>query len=575
MRAAQTVVRSISASGCETFQCGRPALPGSVHSRQLLIGCLQTGATVVETYAGLGARVAVRESAAETCGGEEGAPLSGDATQLAEILDKCLNAVLVHRDGRPLYINKAYARLHGYASLADAVARHRVGITNVHPDDRSIVAARVAARIRGDETTSHYEFRLIRQDGGVIWVECLASKISWSGQPALLGVYHDVSGRKHAEEALWRSERLFSTVFRNSPDIMLLSTLDEGRILDVNQPFLRARGFEREEVIGRTGLELGLWESPEARMAVVEQLRRAERVIDMPSQLVLPDGEIRELSVSAELLCVNGEELILYVSRDVTERRRAEARIAHLAQHDPLTGLANRTHFLERPSAALASARRRNGKVAALAVDLDRFKEVNDTLGHPAGDALLYAVAERLRGQLRCHDVAGRLGGDEFAVLQAEVTQPMEALALAARLVEVLGEPYDLSNGKVQCGASIGVALFPVDGVTPEHLMRRADIALYQAKGDGRGSFRFFDPGMEEGLRARRALEQDLRCAVRDAAFALSYQPLFTIPDRRIYGFEALLRWDHPERGFVPPADFIPIAEETGLSSRDRGMGVA
>lgn len=191
---------------------------------------------------------------------------------------------------------------------------------------------------------------------------------------------------------LRRSEQLFSTVFKNSPDIMVLGTLAEGRILDVNEAFLQTRGFQREAVIGRTGLELGLWESPEARQAIVERLRRAERVADVRRQLASPRGETRELSFSAELLSVNGEELILYVSRDVTERRRAETRIAHLAQHDPVTGLANRTHFRDRLSAALASARRQNDKVAVLALDLDRFKEVNDTVGHPEGDALLCTI---------------------------------------------------------------------------------------------------------------------------------------------------------------------------------------
>src|SRR5579863_10561913 len=162
-----------------------------------------------------------------------------DSEQLAEILNQCLNAVLVHRDGRLLYVNNAYAELQGYASVAEAMTQHTVGISNVHPDDRGIIADRIAARLRGEEASSRYEFRICRPDGTVVWAECLAGRITWNGKPALLGIYHDVTNRKRAEEALQRSERLFSTVFMHSPDVMTLSTLRDGVLLDVNEAFLR------------------------------------------------------------------------------------------------------------------------------------------------------------------------------------------------------------------------------------------------------------------------------------------------------------------------------------------------
>lgn len=491
----------------------------------------------------------------------EAAMASPDAGQFTEILNKSLNAVLVHRDGRPLYINKAYADLHGYACLADAMARHTVGVTNVHPDDYGIIADRIAARIRGDERSSRYEFRLVRPDGSVVWVECLASRIVWDGESALLGIYHDITDRKRAEDALQRSERLFSTVFMNSPDIMVLSTLTEGTILDVNEPFLRSRGLRREEVLGRTGLELGLWDSPEIRLQLVEALRRSERVADVPHQVTLPSGEVRDLSLCAELLQVNGEELILYVSRDVTERRRAEARVAHMAHHDPLTGLANRALFQQR----LEEAVHGEEPFALLCVDLDRFKEVNDTHGHPIGDALLCRVAARLRGNALPGDVVARLGGDEFALIQRGGKQPETALGTARRIVERLGAAFEVAGHSVEVAASVGIAIGGRDGHDAVELLRAADLALYRAKRLGHGAIVEFRPTIAHEAEARMRLEQDLRNALLRQEFELHYQPLFDLRSGARLGFEALLRWSHPRRGLLLPDQFIALAEETGL----------
>jgi diguanylate cyclase (GGDEF)-like protein len=251
---------------------------------------------------------------------------------------------------------------------------------------------------------------------------------------------------------------------------------------------------------------------------------------------------------------------------DVTERRSAEARVAHMAHHDALTGLPNRALFRQRLDEALGRAGRGGGGFAVLCLDLDRFKAVNDTLGHPAGDALLRAVAERLTGALREGDVAARLGGDEFAVLQAPSSgRTPDAAALARRLVEALGAPCDVSGHRVTTGASVGIALAPDHGACPDALLKRADLALYRAKADGRAAWRFFEPSMEARIVGRRLLELDLRDAVAAGEFELHYQPLVEFGSRRPKGFEALLRWRHPLRGLVGPAEFIPLAEELGL----------
>ena len=249
---------------------------------------------------------------------------------------------------------------------------------------------------------------------------------------------------------------------------------------------------------------------------------------------------------------------------DVTERRRSQERLSHMARHDALTGLPNRMLLREHMEHALARVRR-GGAAAVLCLDLDGFKGVNDTLGHPAGDELLRLVARRLKDCTREADLVARLGGDEFAIVQESADQPADAAALAGRLVEALRAPFDLRGQRVEIGTSIGVV--PADGAasTPDELLRSADIALYRAKADGRGTWRFFEPGMDVEMQARRALELDLRRALAEGQFELHYQPLVEADGRALAGFEALVRWRHPERGMVSPAEFIPLAEETGL----------
>ncbi|MBV9118639.1 MAG: EAL domain-containing protein [Acetobacteraceae bacterium] len=488
-------------------------------------------------------------------------PALVDPCQAAAILDRSLNAILVHRDGRLLYANQAFARLNGYSTPAEALARHVIG-RYAHPADRALVRERIAARIRGDEDSAHYEFRLIRPDGEVIWVECLASRIMWNGEPALLGAYHDVTGRKRAEEALRRSERLFQTVFRNSPDIIMLNTLSDGTLIDVNEAFLQTFGGTRASVIGRTTVDLQLWNgTPGGREGLVAALRRTGRVRDMAHSVRTPSGEDIDLSIAAELLQVDGEELILSVLRDVTERRRAEARIAHMAHHDPLTGLANRLLFQSRLERAFASEHR----FGVLALNLDNFKEVNEAFGHAAGDALLKRIADRLRACVRDEDMVARLGGDEFAIIQISRRQPAGAVALAQRIAQRLSQPFALEGREVAIGASVGVAVAPRDGADPAAVLGAAELALRRAKRAARGMWQMFEPSIEGEAQARRRLEAELRRAVAAQEFELAFQPLVDLRARRFAGCEALLRWRHPTRGLVGPAEFVHFAEESGV----------
>jgi diguanylate cyclase (GGDEF)-like protein len=249
---------------------------------------------------------------------------------------------------------------------------------------------------------------------------------------------------------------------------------------------------------------------------------------------------------------------------DVTEQRRAGHRIAYLAIHDVLTGLANRVSFNQQLDRSLAVAQRGHG-FALQCLDLDRFKAVNDTLGHAAGDELLRQVAERLRQALRSGDLVARLGGDEFAIIQFPIDSPDEASGLAAKIVELLGAPYELNGQEANIGASIGIAMAPADGIDAADILQKADLALYRAKTDGRNTYRFFESGMDTVLHKRRVMERELRLAVQKGEFELHYQPIINVASGKITSLEALIRWRHPTRGLIQPDDFLPLAEESGL----------
>ena len=252
---------------------------------------------------------------------------------------------------------------------------------------------------------------------------------------------------------------------------------------------------------------------------------------------------------------------------DITELKRRELRLAYLAQHDVLTGLANRSLLRERIDAAMVLARpERPSAIACL--DLDRFKDVNDALGHPVGDDVLVQVADRLRLQLGPDDTVARLGGDEFAILFAEIGKPDDAEAAVARIIAVLSEPYHVGHQRIVIGVSAGLAVMPLHGADPDTLLQHADIALYRAKANGRGICRTFEPAMNLQIQIRRVLEHELRKAVGTDAIEVHYQPVVQLATGRTHGVEALVRWRHPERGLVPPDVFIGIAEETGLIDR-------
>ena len=239
--------------------------------------------------------------------------------------------------------------------------------------------------------------------------------------------------------------------------------------------------------------------------------------------------------------------------------------IRRLALHDRLTGLPNRTLLHDRLGQQLAHARREGSMVAVLLLDLDSFKDVNDALGHPLGDRLLCTVAQRINTVVRATDTLARLGGDEFLLVQPQVRRSADVATLADKILATIATPLDLAGQEMQISTSIGVALFPQDGQDPDTLLQHAELALYRAKAQGRGQYRFFEPAMDDEAQARRRLERDLRQALEQGDFVLHYQPQLDLASGRLVGAEALVRWNHPERGLVPPGEFIPAAEANGL----------
>jgi diguanylate cyclase (GGDEF)-like protein len=358
----------------------------------------------------------------------------------------------------------------------------------------------------------------------------------------------------------------FDTALNNMPHGLCMVDA-KGQVVVCNRRLSEVFAL-REDVTGRRVNVGGLI----AESAVTGALssEHAERLaLDIENHLAgQADSEIlvstqhgRMLSITVNPMAEGGAVVLF---EDITDRQIAEAKIDQLARFDMLTGLPNRAFLRDRMDAALASLRRR-GPFALLFVDLDEFKQVNDTLGHPCGDALLCAAADRLRAVVRGSDVIARFGGDEFVIMQYPLDDLNECAALAEQIVTTLGTAFQINGHQIVIGASVGIAVAPRDGDNPDLLLKNADMALYRVKLNGRGSWQFFERGMDVKAHERRNLQLDLRNALATDAFEIHYQPLYNLRTKRIATCEALLRWPHPERGMVSPSEFIPVAEEMGL----------
>jgi diguanylate cyclase (GGDEF)-like protein/PAS domain S-box-containing protein len=507
----------------------------------------------------------------------------------ADELGALLASMRLMRDNIKTMMEREVAqRRSAQARLADALESSQEGVVVIDAEDRIALANAQAANFLSVPTwllkpgTPIAELRpaletsmvagslLMRRDGGHPatgdfqltdgrWLRISQSATRDQG---FIVVCSDVTLSKQQEASLRETNlRLDAALDNMSQGLCLFDA--QNRLEVVNRRFFEIFGLSRDKIqpgiTFRSILELSAARHNQgtktATQLLAEQAEFVNRHDSGTHYYELSDGRV---IASVYSPTSNGGWVATF--EDVTERRMAEAQIMHMARHDALTDLPNRVLFREKMEQAL----NRGENLAVLFVDLDRFKAVNDTLGHPVGDALLCAVTQRLQMAVRGADTVARLGGDEFAIVQVG-TKPADASELAGRIIAELSEPFDILGHQVVIGASIGIAIAPTDGKEPDQLLRNADMALYRAKSSGRGSYHFFQPEMDAQMQARHALETDLRKAVTAGEFEMYYQPIVELAGGVITGFEALVRWNHPQRGVVTPGSFIPVAEEIGL----------
>jgi diguanylate cyclase (GGDEF)-like protein/PAS domain S-box-containing protein len=442
----------------------------------------------------------------------------------------------------------------------------------LHPDDRERVLAEeqqdVDSQTPGQVCES--EYRILTRAGESRWIRDAAAIVATEdGTLVWSGVLTDITERRAMEEALRASEERFRSVIETASDAFV-SVDVEGRIVEWNRKAAETFGWTRDEAVGLPLLDTIV---PERDRAVHERgfarfVRRGGGPLlgrTLEVHAMRRDGAEFPVELSVWMTVSQGTQRVNAFVRDTSERV-ALAAVTHQAFHDPLTDLANRALFTDRVASALARRGESNtATVAVLLLDLDDFKTVNDSLGHAAGDELLVAVAARLRSCVRPGDTLARLAGDEFAILLEDLDDRSAAIAVAKRVGAHLEAPFEIEAMEIAVRASIGISLGQTPDARPEDLMRDADVAMYEAKARGKGGFQVFEPHMRDAVVTRMELKADLRHALERGELHVRFQPYIRLDDESIVGAEALLRWEHGERGLIPPLDFIPLAEEMGL----------
>ncbi|MGE0080172.1 MAG: PAS domain S-box protein [Thiohalomonadaceae bacterium] len=461
------------------------------------------------------------------------------------------------------YFSQRFAEMFGYsmeelAHLADA------WIALVHPADRPRVEAELQAHFDGRLPRYESEHRMLRKDGKELWVHAVGSVVRRApdGRPLrLTGTHRDITDRKHEENQL----RLWATVFEDSRQGIFI-TDEERRIISANRAFQEITGYTMEEMLGQNPR---MFASGEQDRAFYQNMWASLNTTDHWQGEIWDrrkNGEVFPLYTSITATRDAQGELQNYIAicTDISERKAAEERIRYLAHHDVLTGLPNRALFEDRLEQAIAHAQRTETRLGVMFVDLDRFKNINDSLGHHLGDELLKQVGARLRACVRMDDTVSRQGGDEFILLTSELGDAADAGHVAKKIIDAIAEPFRLDGNEIRITASIGIAIYPEDGADGDTLIRNADAAMYLAKERGRNNFQFFIRELNLRALKRISIESALRRAVDQGDLVLHYQPQVNIWSGVLSGTEALVRWQWHDR-LVPPAEFIPIAEESGL----------
>ena len=525
----------------------RPSRPSPKLTRGHKGGSVDIADEVVRTRAEAGAAIAKARKSHERL------------TEAIDILPQGI--VFLDAEARYILWNRKYAEIYGRsahlfqqgARLEDTL---RIGVQRGdYPEavgrEEEWIAERLA---RLYQPGKRYEQKLA--DGRVVLID---DRLTEDG--GIIGLRIDITELKEREAS-------FRLLFDSNPVPMIVCARDDQRIIGVNDAAIEHYGYGRAEFERLALRDLQAFESDPPWVSD----RTGDEQAAHTWKHVKAGGSLIDLVIYSRHLVYNERPAVLLALMDITERKRAEARLAFMAQHDALTGLPNRTLLRQKIDELLVRRRRTAEQVAVLVLGLDNFKSVNDTLGHGIGDKLLRGVAKRLRSTLREDDIVARLNSDEFAIIQSGVTRPEDAVLLARRLLEAIGDPYLLDGHTVVIGASIGIAVSPGDGEESEKLLKNADMALSRAKNDFRGTFSFFEAEMDARAQTRRKIEIDLRAAIQNDVLRPYYQPLVDLSTGRITGCEALVRWPHAERGMISPAEFIPVAEETGLINALGGL---
>jgi len=527
---------------------------------------------------GVSCALSVTQDISEAKAAEERLAATTEALRVSEAryriaFETSLDAIFISRpsDGMFIDCNKAFCDLTGF-TREEVKGKTSLELDVwVEPGDRQ----RLTEALRQNRRCRDFEARFRGKNGKVLLGLMSASVIELDGVPCILTMTRDISEAKAAEErlaasqeALRVSEERYRTAFQTSLDGIDINRLSDGMYVECNKAFLDILGYEREEVVGKTSLELKIWADPRNRQRLVEMLQQNSSCRDLEVQFRKKTGEVFWVVVSASLIELGGVPCMLSMIRDISGAKAAEDRIKNLAFYDPLTGLPNRRLLLERLRETLATSTPSGRRQALLLVNLDNFKMLNEALGHQTGDLLLQETARRLVVCLEDAGSVARLGGDEFVVMLDNLSPTAEEAAAQAKsagsnILSVLSQPYLLAGRSCSSTASIGITVVGDGPETAEEILQKADIALDQARTGGRNTIHFFAPAMQAAVNARAALEDDLRLAIQTSQFVLYYQP--QVSHDQLIGAEVLIRWHHPRRGLLLPREFIPLAEEIEL----------
>ena len=467
------------------------------------------------------------------------------------------------------YVSEGCHKLTGYRP-DELVFNNRVSYDQMTlPEDREHVSRTIRAALAANEAFD-VEYRIRRADGKVRWVlERGVGLVDPHGHLAWIeGFIQDISERMAANEALHEAVRRYRSIFEHATE-GIFQTTPEGRYLNANPALSHIYGHASpDELVAHLhDIQRQLYVLPERRAEFVRLMQAHGVVRNFESQVYRRDGHIIWISENARAVRDADGSVQFFEGTvvDITERKQHEAALEHQASHDSLTGLPNRSLLRDRIEQAIVKAQRDHHLVAVVFVDLDHFKLINDSLGHHVGDRLLLEVADRLMACVRGHDSVARQGGDEFVLVLTELHEDNEILAIVSRLLEIISQPWMDEGQEYGLSCSVGISCYPQDGSDPDALLRCADAAMYKAKESGRSTYHFYTPELNQAISERLELENSLRHALERDEFRVYYQPRIDVASGRIIGAEALIRWDCPGKGIIPPDSFISIAEETGL----------